>query len=128
MVTDPIADLLVRIQNASMVGKDRVSLPYSTIKFAIAQILEREGYVGEVEKNKKTGALSIVLSYKNGRPAVSGFKRVSKPSRRMYLGVRDVHKVKGGHGLLVLSTPAGVVTGKEAQTKRVGGEALFEIW
>ena len=131
MTTDPIADLLVRIQNASMVRKERVTLPYSTMKNAIAGVLQREGYVAEVsKKNPAVGAtqLSIVLAYKNGRPAVSGFKRISKPSRRMYLGVRDVHPVKRGQGLLVLSSPLGVVTGKEAQEKRVGGEALFEIW
>jgi small subunit ribosomal protein S8 len=101
------------------------------MKLAIAEILAREGYVGEVNKKKSTspsGTLSIALNYKNGRPAVSGFKRISKPSRRMYLGVRDVHPVKRGFGLLVLSTPAGIVSGKEAVQKRVGGEALFEIW
>jgi len=128
MVTDPISDLLVRIKNASLVGKERISLPYSQIKFAIAQILAREGYVAEVEKNKKTGELSIALSYQAGRPALNGVKRISKPSRRMYLGVRDVHPVKRGKGLLVLSTPAGILTGQEAQKARVGGEALFEIW
>ena len=128
MVTDPIADLLVRIKNASQVGKERVSLPYSQIKFAIAQILAREGYVAEVEKSKKTGELSITLSYQAGRPVLSGVKRISKPSRRMYLGVRDVKPVKHGRGLLVLSTPAGILTGKEAKEKRIGGEALFEIW
>ena len=98
---------------------------------AIAQVLERAGYVSEVSKKSITSGaqeLSITLSYKNGRPAVSGFKRISKPSRRLYMGVRDVHPVKRGRGLLVLSTPEGIVTGKEAQTKRVGGEVLFEIW
>jgi small subunit ribosomal protein S8 len=128
MVNDPIADLLVRIKNASAVGKERVSLPYSQIKFSIAQILAREGYLAEVEKNKKTGELAITLSYPAGAPALNGVKRISKPSRRMYLGVRDVRPVKRGKGLLVLSTPAGILTGKEAREKRVGGEALFEIW
>lgn len=128
MVTDPISDLLVRIKNASQVGKERVSLPYSQIKFAIAQILAREGYVSEVEKSKKTGELSITLNYASGRPALNGVKRISKPSRRMYLGVRDVKPVKHGRGLLVLSTPAGILTGQEAKEKRIGGEALFEIW
>ena len=128
MTTDPIADLLVQIQNASMVGKARVSLPHSQMKLHIAELLAREGYVGEVDTNKKNNTISIDVAYKNGRPAVSGFKRISKPSRRMYMGVRDVKPVKRGVGLLVLSTPAGIVSGKEAQTKRVGGEVLFEIW
>jgi small subunit ribosomal protein S8 len=126
MVNDPIADFLVRLQNASMVGHTSVTLPYSSIKNAIAKILEREGYLSAV--SKKNNALVVGLSYTAGRPTINGVKRVSKPSRRMYLGVRDVRPVKRGHGLLVLSTPAGVVTGKEAKEKRVGGEVLFEIW
>lgn len=126
MVTDPIADLLVRLQNASRVGHDAVTLPYSQMKHAIAKILNKEGYIGDIEKKGHT--LVIALKYASGRPVIGGTKRISKPSRRMYLGVRDVKPVKRGHGLLILSTPAGILTGKEALTKRVGGEALFEIW
>lgn len=127
MVNDPISDFLVRLQNASMVGHTSVTLPFSTIKSAIAKILEREGYLASV--SKRNNSLVVGLSYAaTGRPAINGVKRISKPSRRMYMGVRDVQPVKRGAGLLVLSTPAGVVTGKEAREKRVGGEALFEIW
>jgi small subunit ribosomal protein S8 len=110
-----------------MVGHSTVSLPFSGIKSAIAKILEREGYLTQVSKRNNT--LVVGLSYTAaGRPAINGVKRISKPSRRMYMGVRDVQPVKRGHGLLVLSTPAGVLTGKEARQMRVGGEALFEIW
>jgi len=126
MVNDPISDFLVRLQNASMVGHASVTLPYSSIKNAIAKILEREGYLADV--SKKNNSLVVGLSYTSGKPAIQGVKRISKPSRRMYMGVRDVQPVKRGHGLLVLSTPAGVVSGKEAREKRVGGEVLFEIW
>lgn len=126
MVNDPISDFLVRLQNASMVGHTSVSLPYSSIKNAIAKILEREGYLTSV--SKKNNTLVVGLAYNGSRPAINGVKRISKPSRRMYMGVRDVRPVRGGHGLLVLSTPAGVVTGKEAREKRVGGEVMFEIW
>lgn len=98
------------------------------MKLAIAEILAREGYVAMVEKPKKGGPLSIALAYKDGKSVIQGVKRISKPSRRMYMGVRDVRPVKRGHGLLLLSTPAGVMTGKEAQIKHVGGEVLFEIW
>lgn len=94
---------------------------------SLAELLQREGYIGETEKGK-TSTLSVNLNYKNGRPAINGVKRISKLSRRIYFGVRDIKPVKRGHGLLVLSTPAGVVTGKDARQKRVGGEALFEIW
>lgn len=129
MVTDPISDFLVRLQNASMARKDRVSVPFSRMKRSIAEILAREGYVGEVENKAKEGSsLVVTLSYKNGKPAISGVKRISKPSRRLYMGVRDLRPIKRGHGLMLLSTPAGILTGKEAREKRVGGEALFEIW
>jgi len=127
MVTDPIADFLVRLQNASRAGHTNVSIPYSAMKASIAQILEREGYVRDVE-SKKGAALTLSLIYQNGRPNINGVKRISKPSRRLYMGVRDVRPIKRGKGLLVLSTPAGIVSGKEAKEKRVGGEVLFEIW
>jgi small subunit ribosomal protein S8 len=126
MVNDPISDLLVRLQNASRVGKASVSVPFSKMKLAIADVLSKEGYVGMPDK--KNYALLIPLAYKNGRPAIAGMKRISKLSRRMYLGVRDVRPVKHGHGLLVLSTPKGVMSGAQARAQRVGGEALFEIW
>lgn len=127
MTTDPIADFLIRLRNASMVRHERISMPYSKMKLALAELLSREGYVGEVEK--KDNAISITLRYReDGRPAVSGTKRISKPSRRMYQSTGSIRPVKHGHGLLVLSTPAGVMTGKEARAKHVGGESLFEIW
>ena len=129
MVTDPISDFLVRLQNASMARKDRVSVPFSHMKRSIADILVREGYVSEIDGKAKEGnTLTVTLSYKNGKPAISGVKRISKPSRRLYMGVRDLRPVKRGYGLMLLSTPAGILTGKEAKEKRVGGEALFEIW
>jgi small subunit ribosomal protein S8 len=127
MVTDPISDLLVRLHNASMVGKESVSVPSTKMVRSVAEVLAREGYVADVDKSKNN-SLEVTLSYKNGRPAINGIKRISKLSRRMYMGVHDIKPVKRGHGLLVLSTPAGVVSGKEAREKRVGGEALFEIW
>ncbi len=129
MVTDPIADYLIRLQNALRARKETVSIPSSKMTRALSEVLAREGYIGEVDdQSKKTRSLSIALTYKNGRPAINGAKRISKPSRRLYMGVRDIKPVKRGHGLLVLSTPAGIVTGKEARQKRVGGEVLFEIW
>jgi len=129
MVTDPISDLIIRLQNASRVGKESVSLPFSQMKFAVAKALEHEGYVAEVDKKCKAGgSLVIILAYKAGKPVINGVKRISKPSRRMYMGVRDIKPVKRGHGLLFLSTPAGILTGKEAQKQRIGGEVLFEIW
>ncbi len=126
MMTDPISDMLVRLQNASRVGHTAVTLPYSAMKQSIAKVLEKEGYIADAKKKDNT--LTMSLLYKNSRPVINGVKRISKPSRRMYLGVRDIHQVKRGAGLLVISTPAGVLAGKEARAKRVGGEPLFEIW
>lgn len=126
MVNDPIADLLVQLKNASRVGKAHVSLPFSKIKHAIADVLSKEGYVGVPDKKNHT--LVVPLAYKAGRPIITDTKRISKPSRRVYLGVREVRSVKSGHGLVVLSTPKGVMTGTQARAERVGGEVLFEIW
>ncbi|HVY72615.1 MAG TPA: 30S ribosomal protein S8 [Candidatus Paceibacterota bacterium] len=129
MITDPISDLIIRIQNASRAKKSSVSLPYSNMKVAVAEVLEQEGYIGSIDKKaKKEGVLSLGLLYKNGAPVVNGVKRISKPSRRMYIGVHDIKPVKRGYGLVVLSTPAGILSGKNAKAKNVGGEILFEIW
>lgn len=125
-MTDPISDMLIRLQNASRVGHTAVTLPYSAMKQSIAKVLEKEGYVADAKKKDNT--LTMSLLYKNSRPVINGVKRISKPSRRMYVGVRDIHQVKRGAGLLVISTPEGVLAGKEARAKRVGGEPLFEIW
>ena len=99
------------------------------MKLAVAQVLEQEGYITSIDKKaQKDGVLMLNLAYKNGAPVVQGVKRISKPSRRMYVGVHDIKPVKRGYGLLVLSTPAGILSGKQARAKNVGGEALFEIW
>lgn len=127
MVTDPIADFLVRLRNAGMTGKESVAIPTSKMTSALATLLEKEGYVAGVAK-KKGGPITVSLAYKNNRPVITGAKRISKPSRRMYMSVKEIKPVKRGHGLLVLSTPAGVLSGKEAREKKVGGEILFEIW
>lgn len=126
MVNDPISDFLVRLQNASRVQKESVSVPVSRMKRAIAEVLAREGYLADIDT--KNNALKVSLIYIDGRPAINGVKRISKLSRRMYMGVRDLKPVKRGRGLLVLSTPMGILTGLQARQNRVGGEALFEIW
>jgi len=111
-----------------MARKESVIVPASKMTRALSTVLEREGYIGGVDKQAKQNSLSITLTYKNGRATIGGAKRISKPSRRMYMGVHDIKPVKRGHGLLVLSTPEGILTGKEAREKKVGGEAMFEIW
>ena len=131
MVNDPVADLITRLSNARAVGKANVSLPFSNFKLAIAEKLKDAGYVSAVEKKGKKvkKILEVTLKYtEKGVPAISGVKRVSKPGRRVYKGAHDIMPVRYGHGSLLLSTPRGVLTDKEARKENIGGEALFEIW
>ena len=128
MVTDPIGDFLVRLKNASRVGRSTILVPATRMNTELSDLLIKEGYVASYEKRPKRYALELTLSYKEGTPAVHDAKHVSKPSRRMYMGVRDIKPVKRGKGILVLSTPKGLRTGKDAVRDRVGGEALFELW
>ena len=131
MITDPIGDLIIRLTNAGAVKKESVSIPFSMFKLAIAEKLKETGWVKQVEKKgkkvKKT--LDITLKYtETGSPVIQGAKRVSKPGRRLYRSVSEIIPIHYGHGALILSTPKGVMTDKEAKKERVGGEALFEIW
>ena len=131
MITDPIADFLIQIQNAARAGKSEVVLPFSKMKLAVANVLKQEGYLSRVEKKGKdaTAMLGVELVFdENGTPNLQGTKRISKPSRRVYMGADDVQPVRYGHGLVILSTPEGILTGKQARKKGVGGEVLFEIW
>ncbi|MDP3957925.1 MAG: 30S ribosomal protein S8 [bacterium] len=129
-MTDPIADFLVRLKSGSDVRRESISLPYSNLKNAIGEALLKTGFVRSVAKRpKKVGAsLEVGLLYEGGKPKIKGVERVSKPSKRVYLGVKEIRKVKEGYGALVLSTPKGILTDKEARREMVGGEALFKIW
>lgn len=140
MVTDPIADMLIRLKNAGVAGKSIVSVPYSTLKLHIANVLLRRGYVASVTKMVKKGRpterwIEIGVAYdKTGegasmvvRPRIRGAERVSKPSRRVYVGVQGIKPVKEG-GIMVLSTPKGVMTAEEAKKEHVGGEILCRAW
>ena len=131
MVGDPISNMLITIKNAGAVKKPAVSFGYSKIKLAIAKILEREGFIKKVEvKGKKNGkAIEVEMVYeKTGEPKVSGVKRISKQSKRVYGGYREIYKIKNGIGLAVYSTTKGLVTDTEARKAKLGGEVLFEIW
>ncbi|MBI4088119.1 30S ribosomal protein S8, partial [Candidatus Kaiserbacteria bacterium] len=111
--------------------KASVAVPFSNLKLAIAEKLKDAGYVKAVEKRGKKvkKVLDVVLMYdEKGTPTIRGVKRVSKPGRRMYKGVRELMPILNGRGTLILSTPAGIKTDKEARKEKVGGEALFEIW
>lgn len=136
-MTDPIADMLTRIRNASAVNKQEVVLPMSKIKYNIAKILEKEGWVSEVgaikTKSKKNGSavfdeIKISLKYKNGKPSIESLKRISKPGRRVYVSKKELPRVLNNLGIAIISTPHGVMTNKEARKKGVGGEVICEIY
>lgn len=130
-MTDPISDMLIRIKNAQAVEKETVSFGYSKIRFDIAAILERQGYLGEVQKKgKKNGKIiEVGLLYENDRsPKISGARRISKPSRRIYKGYSKIFPIKKGMGLALYSTTKGLLTDSEARKSKVGGELLLEVW
>ena len=131
MVGDPISDLIIRIKNAGSVAKAEVTVPYSKLKFAIAEALQKAGFVGEISKNGKdvTKTLTIELLYKSdGTPRITDVKRISKPGRRLYKGVKHIFPIKYGKGAALYSTPKGILTDAQARKERVGGEELFKIW
>lgn len=131
MVGDTIGDLIIRLKNAGAVGKATVSVPHSKLRKAVLDKLVAAGYIASAtEKGKQVQekTLEVTLSYENGAPRISGVKRISKPGRRLYAGVADINPVKFGKGHLILSTPAGILTGEEAKAQKVGGEQLFMIW
>ncbi len=131
MVGDTIGDLIIRLKNAGAVKKATVSVPYSKLRKAVLDKLVAAGYIASAtEKGKQVQekTLEVTLSYEQGVSRISGVKRISKPGRRLYAKVADIHPVKFGKGHMILSTPAGILTGEEAKEKKMGGEQLFIIW
>ena len=131
MIVDPIADMLIRIKNAQAVKKPFVKIPYSNLKFSIAKILEREGFIELAEKKGRVPkrVIEIKLKYEeDGRPAISGMKRISKPGQRIYLPANKIKKTKQGYGISIISTSKGLLTDKECRKQKVGGEVLCEVW
>ncbi len=136
MVTDPIADMLARINNALKSRKGEVSMPSSKMKVQIADILKREGYIEDYtvsEENKKgtQGTLIIKLKYlgaRNTKPVIQGLKKISRPGLRQYKPANEIPYVRKGLGIAILSTNKGVITDAEARKQKVGGEVLCYIW
>ena len=130
-MTDPIADLLTRIRNASQAKHATVDIPASNMKKAIAQILVDEGYVKSytVKEDDKQGVITITLKYTdNMQPVITGLRRISKPGLRIYTSCEDMPKVLKGIGTAIVSTPKGVMTDKQARKENVGGEVLAFVW
>lgn len=131
MVNDPISDMLTRIRNATMVQHAQVVMPSSKVKVEIAKILKDEGFIaayGVVEQHPQS-QLVLVLKYTGrGSSVITGLERVSKPGRRVYTGYRDIGWVRSGLGINILSTPKGLMTGRQARKAQVGGEVICNIW
>ena len=130
-LTDPIADMLTRIRNANSAMHEKVDVPFSKEKLAIAKILKDEGFIlnyKEIEEGNKKD-IRVYLKFVDGKEKViRGLKRISKPGRRVYTGVENMPTVLGGLGIAILSTPKGVITDKQCKAENVGGEVLCYVW
>ncbi len=129
-VTDPIADLLARIRNAAQAHKSDMFVPYSRIKAEIIKILKQEGYISDYEVDTTAAHPRIKITNKmvNRTSAITGLRRISRPGLRRYVGADEIPRVLGGMGISILSTPRGVLTGRDAKKQKVGGELLAYVW
>ncbi|MEZ6061996.1 MAG: 30S ribosomal protein S8 [Planctomycetaceae bacterium] len=131
MMTDPIADLLTRIRNAIHVERPFVDVPISKTKVRVVEALQREGYLWDYEiiEGQPVSVLRVNLKYgPNGEHVIQHIERISKPGRRVYVGVRDMQDVRQGVGISILSTSRGVLSNREARKEGVGGELLCQVW
>jgi small subunit ribosomal protein S8 len=128
---DTIANMLIKIKNAGLAGHARVTVPYSNMSFAIANCLIKGKFIASASKKTLAGdkfVLEMDLIVKDNTPRISHVERISKPSKRVYIKAKDIKPVRQGYGMMVLSTPKGVLTAPDARKELVGGEALFRIW
>ena len=129
---DPIADFLTRIRNANFKRKDRIDVPFSNIKLSIARIMKEEGFIANYKSlynDNKRAMIRVFLKYTPEKEAViKGLQRVSRPGRRIFRSYREIPKVRGNLGVVILSTPQGVITDAQAREKKVGGEILCQVW
>ncbi len=130
-MTDPIADLLTRIRNGAHARKEQVDVPFSKVKARIVEVLTAEGYLKEHSIVEQDGhrILRVWLRYDSqNRPVIAGLKRISRPSLRIYRSAEDIPSIRRGLGVSILSTPAGIVTDREARKLHVGGEIMCSVW
>ncbi|MCK5862337.1 MAG: 30S ribosomal protein S8 [Candidatus Hydrogenedentes bacterium] len=130
-MSDPIADMLTRVRNGLQAGKPTVDMPNSSVKVAICQVLKDQGYIVDfqVAETPVPGIIRVTLKYLSDRtPVLQGLKRVSKPSLRIYVKYDEMKQVRSGLGVSIVSTSKGVMTGKHAYRKKLGGEVLCEVW
>ena len=129
-LSDPIADFLTRLRNSNRALQAETSAPYSKIKAEIARILKQEGYIVnyEIDTTGKFPQIKVVNKMHNRVSAITGLRRISKPGLRKYVGAGEIPRVLGGMGISILSTPRGIVSGREAKKQNVGGELLAYVW
>jgi len=129
---DKISNLIIKMKNASMMGHESIVDSHSKLKENILNVLKKAGYIEDFKVLKGDGVkkrIRVYLKYdESGKPRLTDVKRVSKPSKRIYMGYKDLLPVKYGYGIMVISTPMGVVSDKDARNNKVGGEVLFKIW
>jgi small subunit ribosomal protein S8 len=131
MYTDPIADYLTRIRNGIQAGHDAVVIPASKIKERISGILKQEGYIHSYKAVNHEGRDYLILNLKyvkDKQNVIHGLRRISKPGLRIYAGVTEIPEINGGLGITILSTPQGILSGKDAKKQNVGGEILASVW
>jgi small subunit ribosomal protein S8 len=128
-MSDPVADMLTRIRNAHMVDKKEVNIPASNLKSAIASVMQQEGYIESFSVNGEAAAktLTIKLKYYDDKPVIDSLQRISKPSLRVYVKSTEMPSVMNGLGIVIVSTPKGVMTGQNAAAENVGGEVLCSV-
>lgn len=128
--TDPIADLLTRIRNAVLVGKNEITVPSSKMKVTVAKELQKAGYLSDVkvESAKPRDILTITINKAGENSTINEITRLSKPGRRVYVGASEIPKVKSGRGIVLVSTSKGILTGSEATKQRLGGELLLKVY
>jgi small subunit ribosomal protein S8 len=130
-MTDPIADMLTRVRNAAQARHATVDVPFSKVKLALAKIMEQEGYIGgfDIQEVGNRKLLRLKMKYDaEKRPVLTGLRRVSRPGLRVYAGMHDIPRILGGLGTVVVSTNRGIMTGREARRRHLGGELIAEIW
>lgn len=131
MMTDPVADLLIRIKNAGQRGHETVTIPASKLKAAILRVLKAEGFIRSFETENADGHSRFCVQLRyigEGQPVIAGMRRISKPGQRVYVGKRDMPRVMAGLGVAILSTSRGVMTDQESRRAGLGGEVLCEVW
>ena len=130
MVNDPISNMLSQLKNAASVGKTQVVIPFSQLKLAILKILVDQNYLKNVTKRqrKNRAYLYVDLEFANDRPKITEIERISKPSRRIYVRADDIRPIRGGTGMAIVSTSAGIMVASEAKKQKLGGELLCQVW